>query len=177
MGRKLLSVRVVELVPMPVPPYTHLAAVAGGRTTRRVKVGSLGTQAHRATLIGDRLLFVQKADHCMGRVLAELGRMGTIEANDVPCELDRGTLHSQADAEERNAPLTGEADGFDFPLDAALAEAAGNDDAVESRQQPFGAFVFDLLALNRLHADLRAMRDPRVIERFVDRLVRITVLG
>ena len=74
--------------------------------------------------------------------------------HDVAGELDHRALHAQADAEERNAALAGVADRLDLAFDAALAEAAGNEDAVVAGEQPLGPFALDLLALNAADADL-----------------------
>ena len=118
-------------------------------------------------------LLVEQADHRVRRVLVELGRVGAGQADDVAGELDHGALHAQADAEERNAPLAGVADRLDLALDAALAEAAGHEDAVVAGEQPLGPFALDLLALDAADADLGAVGDAGVVERFVDRLVGV----
>ena len=113
----------------------------------------------------------------MRRVLVELGRVGAGQVADVAGELDHRALHAQADAEERNALRAGVANRGDFAFDAALAEAAGHQDAVVAGQQPLGPFGFDVLAANAADADLGAVGDAGVIERFVDRFVGVVVLG
>ena len=99
------------------------------------------------------------------------------QADDVAGELDHRALHPQADAEERNLPLAGKADRLDLAFDAALAEAAGHQHAVVAGQQPLGPFALDLLALDPLDADLRPVGDAGMVERLVDRLVGVAVLG
>ena len=79
--------------------------------------------------------------------------------------------------EKRNAFGAGVADRHHFALDAALAEAARHEDAVVAREQSLRPFGFDLLALNAADAHLCAVGDARVVERFVDRLVGVVVLG
>ncbi len=74
--------------------------------------------------------------------------MGLLQPDHVAGELDHGALHAQADAEEGNAALAGEADGVDLALDAALAEAAGHEHAVDAGQQPLGPFALDRLAVD-----------------------------
>ena len=44
--------------------------------------------------------------------------------------------------------------GLDLAFDAALAEAAGHEDAVDAGEQPLGAFALDRLAVDALDADL-----------------------
>ena len=113
----------------------------------------------------------------MRRVLVELGRMGAGQPDHVAGEFDHRALHAQADAEEGNLPLAGKADRLDLALDAALAESARHQQAVEAGQQPFGPFAFDQFAVNPLDADLGLMGDAGVVEGFVDRLVGVAVLG
>jgi hypothetical protein len=62
----------------------------------------------------------------------ELAGVGVLQAADVARELDAGGLHAEADAEVGNLVLAGVADGVQHALDAALAEAAGDEDAVEA---------------------------------------------
>ena len=71
----------------------------------------------------------------------------------MPGKLDDGALHSQADAQERDLPLACKADGFDFPLDPALAEPARHEQPVIAGEQPFRPFAFDQFALNPLDAN------------------------
>ena len=100
-----------------------------------------------------------------------------LKPDHVAAEFDHRALHSQADAKKRNAALAGKANGFDFAFDAAFAETAGHQHAIEAGQQPFGAFALDQFALNALNADLRAVVNAGMIERFVNRFVGIAVLG
>ena len=44
---------------------------------------------------------------------------------------DDGKLHAEAEAEERDLMLTRIADGFDLSFDAAVAEAARYEDAID----------------------------------------------
>ena len=113
----------------------------------------------------------------MGRVLVELGRVSAGQIADVAAEFDHGGLHAEAQAEERNAFGAGVANGHHFAFDAALAEAAGDEDSVVAAEQAFGAFGFEVFALNAADADLGAVADAGVVERFVDRFVGVVVLG
>ena len=61
-----------------------------------------------------------------GRVRVELARVGAGEAALVAGELDHRALQAEAQAEERDAVLAGEAGRGDLALDAAEAEAAGD---------------------------------------------------
>ena len=70
------------------------------------------------------------------------------KSEHVAGELDHGALHAQADAEERDAAFAGEADRLDLALDAAIAEAAGHEHAVDAAQHALGALALDLLGLD-----------------------------
>ena len=58
--------------------------------------------------------------------------LASCEAADVARVLDAGGLHAEADAEVGDVGLAGVADGVEHAFDAALAEAAGDEDAVEA---------------------------------------------
>ena len=90
---------------------------------------------------------------------------------------DHGALHAEADAEEGHAFLAGVADGLDFALDAALAEAAGHEEAVVAGKEPLGAFGFDVFAADAADANLGPMGDAGVVERFVNRFVGVVMFG
>ena len=63
-----------------------------------------------------------------------------------------------------------------LPVDAAIVEAAGHQDAVQAAQHALGPFALDLLRLDLADHDARVQGDAGVIERFVDRLVGVVVL-
>jgi hypothetical protein len=65
-----------------------------------------------------------------GRV--KLAGIGVLETADVARKLDAGGLHSQTNSKVGNLFFAGVADGVQHALNAALAEAAGNQNAVES---------------------------------------------
>ena len=85
-----------------MPPFSAIPLWSGSRSI---------------TLCGDRRI--------------ELARVGVGPADDVARELDGRDLHAEADAEVGNAALARVARGGDLALDAALAEAAGHEDAVD----------------------------------------------
>ena len=60
--------------------------------------------------------------------------LAAVQAADVAGVLDAGGLHAEADAEVGHAVLARIADGVEHAFDAALAEAAGNENAVETLQ-------------------------------------------
>ena len=61
----------------------------------------------------------------MRRIFVEFRRMCRAARSDhTAAELDRGALHAQTNAQERHAPLAGEANRLDLALDASFAESA-----------------------------------------------------
>ena len=59
----------------------------------------------------------------------ELGRVGVRRPDDLAGELDDRALEAQAQAEVRHAVVAREVGGEDLALDAAMAEAARDEDA------------------------------------------------
>ena len=86
-------------------------------------------------------------------------------------------MHAKADAEERDFPLSSVTDGLNFAFDAAFAKSARYQDSIVPGQQSFGAFLFDFTALNWNDSNLGSMLDACVVERLVNRLVRIPMFG
>ncbi len=113
----------------------------------------------------------------MRSVLIELCRMSILKADDIPGELNHRALHSQADAEERNALLASVTNRLQLAINASFAKATGNENSIVALQQSFSAFRFDVFALNASDANLCVVVNSGVIQRFIDRLVRIFVLG
>ena len=104
----------------------------------------------------------------------ELARRRALEAGDVAGVLDDHALQAEAQAERRDALLARELERAELAFDAADAEAAGHDDAVELAQRLRGAL--GRLALVRgdpADLDLRLLREPAGLERLGDREVGI----
>lgn len=101
--------------------------------------------------------------------------MGSFQSNDIAAEFDCGALHTEADTEERDFSFARIANGLHFSFDASFAETAGNQDTVVARQDPFGTLFFDIGTLDSRDANLGLVVDTRVVERFINRLVRILV--
>src|SRR5262249_17731913 len=140
------------------------------------EVARVRPQPHRAAQVRHLILLVEQADHRVPAVALDLRRVGVLQLDDVPRELDHRTLESEADAEEGDGLLPGEADGLDLAGDAAVAEAARHQDAVDAAQAALGPLALDLLRLDAADDDPAVQRDAGVVERLVDRLVGVLVL-
>ena len=94
-----------------------------------------------------------------------------------PGELDRRALHAQADPEEREDLGPGVTDGLDLPLDPPHPEPARDEQAVDARQgTPRPVSTSDVLGLDPTDDHAGPVGDPGVVERLVDRLVRVAML-
>ncbi len=97
--------------------------------------------------------------------------MGAGEADDVAGVLDGHALHAKADAEKGDLALASDADGADFTFDAALAEAAGDEDGVDVEECGFERFVG--FAVDEFEVDPGPVGDAAVDEGFVEALVAL----
>ena len=78
----------------------------------------------------------------------ELGRVGVAGPDDLAREFDDGALQAEAQAEVRDAVFAGEVGGQDLALDAAVAEAARDEDAGDALES-----VVQVLVGQRLRID------------------------
>ncbi|MCU1222774.1 MAG: hypothetical protein JWQ42_867 [Edaphobacter sp.] len=114
----------------------------------------------------------------------ELAGVGLLEAADVARVLDAGGLHTQADAEVGNALFAGVADGVEHALDASLAKAAGDEDAVEVFQlvtvfegrAAVGVFGLEAFGFDPGDAELEVVGQGAVDEGFLEGLIAVLVL-
>ena len=120
----------------------------------------------------DFLLFGQQVDHRVGRLGIELGGVGAVHAGDVTGELDHRDLHPEADPEVGDPLLAGDLGGADLALDAALAEAAGDQDPVEALER----LLVEVLRVDEVDFDVHAVVDAAVLERLDHRLVGVLQL-
>src|SRR3546814_2335747 len=75
---------------------------------------------------------------------AELGARRLVDAARVPRRLDARHLHTETYPEKGHVPFTRKADAGDLAFRSALAEAAGDEDAVH-RVEPGDEILFALL--------------------------------
>ena len=87
-------------------------------------------------------------------------------------ELDHRDLHPEADPEVGDRALAGDPRRLDLALDAALAEAAGDQDPVAALE-PLGV---EVLGVDQLDLDFDAVVDAAVLERLDHRLVGVVEL-
>ncbi len=90
---------------------------------------------------------------------------------------DHRHLHAEADAEIRHVALARELRRADFSLRAALAEAAGHQDAVDVFEERRRVFLLEHLGLDPVEIDLHLVGDAAVRERLDQRFVGVLHAG
>ena len=167
---------------MPVTLGNLGHAVGLGRLGAGLYHAGIGTQAHGAALVARRIPaldllgaevepFPHEVDDRMGRGQVEFLGVGPGEPEDVAGVFDDGALHAQANAEKGHAVFPGVADGRDLALDAAGAEAAGDQDPVDAGQAFGRVFRGDLLGIDVDEPDRHAVGHAAVDQGLVQALV------
>ncbi len=142
-----------------------------------------GSEAHGATHLFDSGEFAEFVDDAVGGGGVELAGVGVLEAADVAGVLDAGGLHAETDAEVGNGLFAGVANGVEHALDAALAEAAGDQDAVKVSElvaiveggAAFVVFCFKAFGFDPSHTEFEVVGECAVDESFLEGLVRVFV--
>mmetsp|Transcript_30335 Transcript_30335/g.94157 ORF Transcript_30335/g.94157 Transcript_30335/m.94157 type:complete len:659 (+) Transcript_30335:177-2153(+) len=154
-GLHPLLVLHVELVAVSVPLLHARRAAVEARAEGRGGAGELDPAAPEAHVGAHGLSGDLGHEHqdvvlrCLA--LVELLAGGVREAQGVPRELDQRHLHAQADPEVGLLPLACEARSPGLALDAAVAEAARHEDAVDRAQLRLcGADALELLRVDGL---------------------------
>src|SRR5258707_6537690 len=99
-----------------------------------------GAEAHGATHLFHAKQFAEFVDHAMGSLRIALRGVRIWKRSHIPGVFDCGALHAKANSKIGDFVLARELDGVNHALEAALAEAAGNEDAVVALEALFGGF-------------------------------------
>ena len=78
-------------------------------------------------------------------------------------EFNDGQLHAEAEAEVRDVVLAGVLDCDDHSLNAAVAEAAGDENSVDILEKERGCVIRDILGLDPLDMNVRVACDAAVL--------------
>src|SRR5690606_38317373 len=183
---QLGAVAVVELVAVAVALGDHVLAVQLARQGARLEPLLLQAQAHGAAQVGLLVALLDlagagaplgdQADDRVRALLVVLGAVGAFQAGAMAGEVDHRRLHAVADAEIRDAMLAGVPGRPDLALEAAVAEAARHQDAVDVAQQLLGRGALHVLRLQPLQVDPGALAQAALLARLADRLVRVLVV-
>src|SRR5581483_6558461 len=168
-------VHAVELVAVAVPLVDQRRAVHFLRERSRRQLAGVRAEAHRPAEIVDAEEIAQLVDHFCARIRVDFGGVGVGEPRDVARVLDGRPLEAVTDAEVGDLPLARDLRRLHHPARAAVAEAAGHEDAVRAVEQAIAAGLFERFGFDPLDVDLHAVREAAVVERLVQALVRIFV--
>ena len=90
--------------------------------------------------------------------------------------LDDRHLHPEADAEIRHVVFSCIAHGADHALDAAVAEAAGDDDPADAGKHVLDVFVGERFGVDPANGDDGVVGDAGVVQRLDDAQIRVVKL-
>ena len=162
----------------------HLVAVAVplGHGARVVDLGDLGAgrehrrvrpEPHGAALVDHVRLVLHEVDDRVRSARVELPRVRAVEPREVARHFDHHHLQPEAEAEAGDPVLACVPGGSHHPLDAPLAEAAGDDDAVELVEPVAGHEVGHDLGVDPFEPHLDAVVEACVAERLHHGEVRV----
>lgn len=97
-----------------------------------LELARIDAKAHGAAFFGDVFLVWHEVDDRVLGVRDEFGGVCAGHAAYISGKFNDGALHTEAEAEERDLIDARILDGVDLAFDAAIAEAAGDDDAVDA---------------------------------------------
>src|SRR6185503_3397491 len=130
-------------------------------------------ETHGAALFGDAGLIGHQIDHLLVRAGVELARVGGLPAHHAARELDGRDLHAEAQPEVGHAGLAREACRADLAFDAAFAEAARHQHAIDVAEHGGGIVGLEILALDPAQGHARPVGRAGVGERLDHALVGV----
>ena len=172
----------VDLVPvsMTLVEGREAAVEPAGVAVRAAEHGAARAQAHRATHVRLGALGHEDDDR-VWRVSDHLCRVSGLVPQHIARELDHGHLEAKAHAEVRLLALARVFGGGDLALNPAVAEAAGDHDAVRLLNAlpvrrvilSVGTIGAERLGLDPLDDELALDLAGRVVQRLGDGQVRV----
>ncbi len=108
----------------------------------------IAAEPHGRALVDDLLLLLHHVDDGVRGIRVELGAVRPLQLEHVAGKFDDRDLQSEAEAVIGNLVLPGEARGGDLALRAAVAEAAGHQNAIELLQHRQAAFFLQILGID-----------------------------
>ena len=132
---QLLPEGVIEFVAVAVAFADLPSAVQGKGFGALGNQAGIASQPHGAALLGHAHLLRQQGDNGVGGGAAEFGAVGIRPACRMAGKFNNGDLHPQADAEVGDVLFPGKLRRHNHALDAAVAEAAGHQDAAAAAKR------------------------------------------
>ena len=160
-----LFIFIIELISMTVALFDKGLAVTGIHRRSLLHLARIGAETHRASL-DDAMLIGHEIDDEMGAFLIEFAAVRVLIAEDMTGVFDDADLHAEANAEIRELMLSRILTGGDHPLDAPVAEAAGDEDAGAILENFRGILLREFIALHPLDLDLLPDHEARVLSNY-----------
>src|ERR1039458_814155 len=170
-----LFVFAIELVAVVMGLVDFARAVGVVSDAALGQAASPASQPHGAAQLVDALEFAELEDDAVRRARIELGGIGGLQSAHVAREFDHQGLHAEADPEVRHLAFARELDGVEHAVDAALAEAAGHQDAVVIFQLPLPILASHAFGLDPIYVDLQLVRQAAMQQRFLEALIGVFV--
>ena len=167
---------VVEFVAVAMALADQLAAIGLVHPGARLDGAGVCPQAQRAALGHGIVLIGQEIDHLVGAFGVKFARVGIGQPGFGTGKGDHGDLHTKADAKIRHMALAAVIGGGDHALDAALAKAAGHQNARAVAQHLGHIFLGDGFRVDPANVHIGAQLIPGVPKRFRHRKIGIVQL-
>ena len=165
-GGQRIAVIVVEFIAMAMALGDGVRAVAARHGGAGLDYAGIRAQAQRAALVNIIALTGHEVDDLVRAQLVKFAGMRIGDARHISRVFDHGDLHAKADAEVGQALFAGIARGQQHAVDAASAEAAGHDDAIQTAQERVAVFRRQVLGIDPVDVDVRAQRVARMAHGF-----------
>ncbi len=121
----------IELPTVAVSLIGQLGVVEAASAGFRQQSAGVSAEPHGAALLGHGALIIEQGDDGVLGVFVSFGGVGVVELETVAGEGDDHVLHAAAESEVGDALFERESGDADLAFNAALAEAARHDDAID----------------------------------------------
>ena len=168
---------IIEFIAVTMPLGDCLLPVAAAHGRIRSNDAGIAAEPERTALVNAVGLTVHEINDLMCAVGLKFAGMCIGKIRHMPRKFDHRDLHSETDAEIRNAVRSCILRRRDHALNAARAESAGNQDTVRTGEHFRCIFRCDLFRVDPADLHIRAELIARMMQRFCDRQICIMQLN
>ena len=143
-----VPVIVVYFVAVTVPFVNGFLFVQLVCLGRFIQDTGVGTKAQCTADIFYSVLIRHQGNDRMGGVGVQLNTVGVVHSADMTGKFHNGKLHSQTQAQERDAVLTGILDSAEFAVNATVSETAGHKNSLDAAQNFIYIVVVELFRIH-----------------------------
>ena len=133
-----------------------------------IYLAGIQPQAHGATHILHIQLLRHQIDNGMSAFRSKFRAIGISHTANVAGKLNHSTLHTQANAEERNLLFASILNGLNFAFDTTVTKATGYQDAIHASHYlvHIGGLSLDFFSINPFNLQLRLVGDSCMTQGF-----------